>query len=122
MAMDISNMLIKLLTTPVKQLMKELKGSPWTLLAITLLLVGTYIETITYAKAVDLEIVSRQATANEAKLERILLLTTAESIRSVVDELCKAKDPNPALQRILDGLQADYLKNQGVYYPARGCS
>lgn len=114
-------MLIKLLKTPYAQLIKELKNHPWTLLVLMFLLFATYIETITYAKAVDLDIVSRQATATESKLDRVLLLITAESIRGLASELCTSSTQLPALQRALDGLQADYLKMQGVHYPVRDC-
>ncbi len=118
----------------IESIVNELKNTPYTLfMVIVLMLSGAYGWT-NFARSADvgnlkeemqrkLVAVHSRVAENGDKISRVLSLQTADAIRSLGRQICGTLPGvnRNDLERALDGLQGDYMKLQGKYYPLESC-
>jgi hypothetical protein len=112
-----------MLKTPIDQLISELKNTPYTLIVV-IFLCGTVTWLVnTSATASDLQSLAGRVDAYGAKIDRVLSLQIAETIRTTHNQYCKENDHSVRsdLQRTIDTLQADYAAITTSFYPVVRC-
>lgn len=130
------------LKIPFVELLQELKTQPNTLFSIAALSSWVAWNTITHAQTSDVDNLSQkldrhistvQEEMNEVKMvslengeaiNQVLILSTAETIRTQHAQICVSNDPlmRQGSQHVLDELQNRYLNMTKSYYPLDKCS
>jgi hypothetical protein len=97
-----------------EQVTKEMKSHPITLVLVLLALGSALFGWANYARASEVKLV-------EAKVDRVLELQMAATLRSLQTEYCRANGNKAVIAALIDDHQSEYRKITGQRYPLIKC-
>ena len=97
-----------------EQVVKEMKAHPITLILVMMALGAGVFGFANYARASEVKLV-------EDKVDRVLQLQLAATLRSLQIEYCTANGNKIIIASTIDDYQRDYREITGERYPLRKC-
>lgn len=112
-----------MLAGAIEQIVNEMKRHPFTMLVVIGLLAYAFFSNATYATEQDVKQLVAKIDTNNSRIERVLTLQIAESLRTLQKQLCAANTglETDALQRTIETLQSDYISLTRSRYPLQSC-
>jgi len=106
-----------------EQIVGEMRSHPFTLLVVLALLAFAAYAHQNHASGSEIQKISEQVGDNTKKIDKVLQLAIAESLRNLQNQLCSAEhhESERTLQKTIDELQAEYRSITGERYPLQAC-
>lgn len=98
----------------LQQVVDEMKSHPYTMLAVVGLILASSWGYGNYARA-------GEVAAVESKIDRVLEIQLAATLRQMQDEYCRANGSKAAIQDIIEDYQRQYRELTGRRYPLPAC-
>lgn len=107
-----------------EQIVGEMRSHPFTLLVVLALLAFAVYAHENHASGSEIKNISEQVGDNTKKIDKVLQLAIAESLRNLRIQLCEAEDHEAkrTLQKTIDDLQTEYRTITGERYPLQACN
>jgi hypothetical protein len=102
----------------------EMRSHPFTLVTVLALVVFAIYTNSTHANSGEIQELSKKVVDNTGKIDKVLMLQIAESLRNLQNQKCATDDHEAqrVLDQTIDDLQAEYRSITGERYPLQGCS
>lgn len=112
-----------MITTVTEQIVGEMRSHPFTLLTVLCLVGFSVYAYSTHASATEIGELSRKVAQNTDKIDKVLILQLAESLRNLQRQRCAEDEADHlrTLEATIDELQAEYRRIVGERYPLQRC-
>lgn len=98
----------------IHQVVTEMKSHPYTMLAVVALIIVSWWGFGNYARASEVQAV-------ESKIDWVLEIQLAATLREMQNEYCRANGNKAAIQDIIEDYQRQYRELTGRRYPLPAC-
>lgn len=107
-----------------EQIVGEMRSHPFTLIVVLALLAFAVYANSTHADSGQIKELSERVGDNTKKIDKVLMLQIAESLRNLQNQKCVTTDHEArrVLSQTIDDLQAEYRRITGERYPLQDCT